>query len=135
MYFGRIFFGFLAFMAFIIIMVVIFGGGKKQPTPSGPVLKPLPEYASTTAAVSFTTDGIVNGDELHRSIRITVSANQRELDVLQGYNPQVISSKTFTNNQDAYTVFLKAINNSNFLAKQKKDQSFCGRKGAMSVRF
>lgn len=135
MYFGRIFFGFLAFMAFIIIMVVIFGGGKKQPTPSGPVLKPLPEYASTTAAVSFTTDGIVNGDELHRSIRITVSANQRELDVLQGYNPQVISSKTFTNNQDAYTVFLKAINNSNFLAKQKKTKVSADERGQCPLGF
>jgi len=82
-------------------------------------LKPLPDYAETNATVSFTRQGIVNGDEMHRAIRITVSANQRTLDVLQGYNPRVISSKTFVNNQEAYSVFLKSINNYGFLAKTK----------------
>jgi hypothetical protein len=76
-------------------------------------------YAETDASVSFTTDGIVNGDEMHRSIRITISSNQREVDVLQGYNPQVIQSKTFINNQEAYEVFLKSINHYGFLAKSK----------------
>jgi hypothetical protein len=41
------------------------------------------------------------------------------LDVLQGYNPVVIQSKTFANNAEAYSVFLKSINYSGFLAKTK----------------
>lgn len=119
---GRLIFGLIGFILFIVILVALFGHGGKKPVSVNQV-KFLPDYAETDATVSFTTDGIVNGDEMHRSIRITVSSNQRELDVLQGYNPQVILSKTFINNQEAYSVFLKSINNYGFLTKNKKSKS------------
>ena len=117
MYFGRLLAGFVGVVLFIIILVVLFGHGGKKPL-INPV-QPLPDYADTSATVSFTTQGIVNADELHRSIRITVSNSQMELDVLAGYNPTVIQSKTFANNVEAYSVFLKSINNSGFLLKTK----------------
>jgi hypothetical protein len=119
---GRLIFGLVGFIIFIVILVALFGGGGKKPAPLNQ-LKPLADYAETDATTSFTVDGIVNGDEMHRSIRITISSNQREVDVLQGYNPQVILSKTFVNNQEAYTVFLKSIGNSGFLAKNKKSRA------------
>jgi hypothetical protein len=118
MWFGRLLGLFIGFIIFIVILVTIFGhGGKKAPTGTQP--SPLPSYAGSNAAVSFTQDGIVNADSLHRSIRITVNNSQVTLDVLKGYNPQVIQSQSFENNQEAYTVFLKAINNAGFLAKTK----------------
>lgn len=119
MWFGRLLAFFVGIIIFIVILVAIFGHGGKKPAP-GVQTQPLPSYAGTNAAVSFTQDGIVNADDLHRSIRITVSNSQVTLDVLKGYNPQVIQSKSFENNQEAYTVFLKAINNAGFLAKTKK---------------
>jgi hypothetical protein len=118
---GRLIAAFAGIIIFIILLVLIFGHGK--PAPTGPTIQPLPDYASTDATVSFTTDGLVNGDELHRQIRITISNSQRTLDVLQGYNGQVIMSKNFENNQEAYFVFLKSINYSGFLAKNKKKVS------------
>ena len=118
MSFGRLLAAFVGIIIFLILLVLIFGGHGKK-TPVGQQLNPLPDYAGTNATVSFTTDGIVNADELHRSIRITVSNSQMTLDVLQGYNPRVIQSKSYQNNQEAYTVFLKAINSYGFLAKYK----------------
>lgn len=136
MHFGRILLAIFGFIIFIIIMVSLFTGGSKKPTtPIAPVVKPLAEYAGTNATVSLTTDGIVNGDELHRSIRITVSANQRELDVLQGYNPQIITSKSFINNQEAYTVFLKAIGNSGFALKIKNSKAPADERGQCPLGF
>jgi hypothetical protein len=117
MWFGRLLAFFIGIIIFIVILLAIFGHGGKKPAPSQ--VLPLPDYAGTNATVSFTTDGIVNADELHRSIRITVSTNQITLDVLKGYNPQVIQSNSFENNQEAYSVFLKAINYSGFMAKIK----------------
>jgi hypothetical protein len=116
MWFGRLLAVFIGIIVFIVILVALLGHGKKTPTAHQ---TPLPEYAGTNATVSFTTDGIVNNDSLHRSIRVTVSNSSITLDVLQGYNPQVIQSNTFQNNQEAYSVFLKAINNAGFMLKSK----------------
>jgi hypothetical protein len=133
MYLGRLIAGFVGFIIFIIILVMLFGHGKK-PAPINPI-KPLGEYADTDATVSFTTDGIVNADELHRSIRVTVSANQMQMDVLQGYNPRVITSKTFVNNQEAFTVLLKAIANSGFVAKLKNSKAPSDERGQCPLGF
>ena len=111
---------FVGFIVFIVILVTLFSHGGKKPIVTNPV-QPLPNYASTDATVSLTTDGIVNGDDIHRQIRITVSSTQRTLDILQGYNGTVINTKNFENNQEAYLVFLKALNYSGFLAKNKSN--------------
>lgn len=120
MWFGRLVGLFIGFIIFIVILVTFFGHhGNKTPTTTKTTVASLPSYAGSNAAVSFTEDGIVNADELHRAIRITVSNDQVTLDVIKGYNPQVIQSQSFENNQEAYTVFLKAINNAGFLLKTK----------------
>lgn len=135
MYFGRIILIIVGFIIFIAILINLFTGGSK-PAPTNTVqVKPLPEYASTDATVSFTTDGIVNGDELHRAIRITISSNQRTMDVLQGYNPTVIQSKSFINNQEAYDVFLRAINGSGFLVKTKDSKAVSDERGLCPLGF
>jgi hypothetical protein len=118
MTFGRLLALFTGFILFIIILVMLFSHGGKKPAPINPI-QPLPDYASTDATVTMTTDGIVNGDEMHRQIRITISANQRTLDVIQGYSGQVIETKNFVNSMEAYQVFLKSINNTGFLVKKK----------------
>jgi len=107
----------LIFLGFLLILTG--GNGKKTPT-NTPEVVALPDYANTDATVSFTTNGIVNGVDIHRAIRITVGQDQRELDILQGYSGQVLSSQTFANTTDAYSAFLKAINNAGFLTKVKK---------------
>ena len=135
MYVWRAILGLIGFIVFLAILINLFTGGKK-PAPVNTVqVKPLPQYAATDATVSFTTDGIVNGDELHRAIRITISSNQRTLDVLQGYNPTVIQSKSFVNSQEAYDVFLRAINNSGFLVKTKNSKAVSDERGLCPLGF
>jgi len=135
MSFGRIILFLVGFIIFLVILIKLFAGGHK-PAPTNAVLvKPLPEYAATDATVSFTTDGIVNGDEMHRAIRITISSNQRTVDVLQGYNPSVIQSKSFVNNQEAYDVFLRSIANSGFLVKSKKSKAPSDERGLCPLGF
>ena len=134
MYFGRVLAAAIGFIIFLIILVALLSHGGKK-TPVGQSIKALPDYAGTNTTVSFTTDGIVNADELHRSIRITISNNQMTLDVLRGYNPQVIQTKTFENNQEAYTVFLKSINNAGFLAKIKNSKAPTDERGQCALGF
>jgi hypothetical protein len=113
---------------FLFLVVRIFGGHPKEqpnptPAPTAPVVKPLPEYADTYAEVSYMTDGHINGDDKHRAIKITVDQFQRKLNILGGYNYNVIEEHTFPNNQQAYEVFLKAINNEGFTLKRSKSSA------------
>jgi hypothetical protein len=120
---NKIFFGIIGFILLMIILVAILasgGSGNKPKTANNAVtLKSLPSYANTGATVSWTVQGRVNGDEMHRSIRVTVGENERVLQVIQGYNNQVITSQVFPNNSAAYDVFLRSIGGQGFLLKAK----------------
>ena len=97
------------FLVFVGVLIANTLGGHKKPDRLHPTAKvlTLPDYAGTTAVTSMTIDGRVNGDDIHRAIRVTIGQNQRELDIIQGYSGHVLSSQTFYNTQDAYTVFLR----------------------------
>jgi hypothetical protein len=119
---------FLAIVGFILLMIVIVlllisgGGDGNKPVVTGPTVKSLPNYANTGATVSLTTQGIVNGEDIHNSIRITVGSDERVLQIINGYNNQVVSSNVFPNNPAAYEVFLRSIGGQGFLTKQKTDK-------------
>lgn len=112
--------GIIALLVAIMLVALGFilfrGSGPKQPLPKP---KLLPEYASTDASVRFTYDGIINGENSHRAIRITVNRNQRVLEVLQGYNGNVIQSNVESNTQAGYSVFLHALANAGFSKTRK----------------
>lgn len=106
----------LIVLIFVIGLLLIFGGHKKS---SAPHVLTLPEYATTDAQVSFTTDGTINGEDAHRAIRVTVDSNSRTLEIVQGYRGHVIDSHRQDNSQAAYSIFLKALYNSGFTATRK----------------
>jgi hypothetical protein len=113
----------IAFVGFLLLvialLVIIFSGGKKAPTPAQPV-KTLPDYSTSNAEVSLTIDGKVDGEDIHRAIRVSVDRYQRKLDILGGYNYNLLETHTFGNNQAAYDVFLRAINGAGFTSKNSK---------------
>jgi len=117
---------FILFLALLgVIIAMIFSGGgngsnKKQPVKtSSAKVKTLPDYYNTDATTSMTIDGHVNGDESHTAIKVTIGQSQREVDIIQGYSGHVVSRQSFNNTQDAYAVFLRAINYSGFLLSLK----------------
>ncbi len=74
----------------------------------------LTDYITPDTYVRVTMRGIVNSEEKHRNIRITVSQNQRNIDVLQGYQNHLLKSQTLDNNASAYNVFMHALQRQNF---------------------
>lgn len=95
----------------IVIFALIFLRG-----PSSPAPKPidLASLANTGSKVQLTIDGQVTADSEHRAIRITVGASSSELDIIGGYNGNIISSHSVNNNTQAYYVFLKALQTAGF---------------------
>jgi hypothetical protein len=67
----------------------------------------------------MTIDGVINGNDVHRQIRIRVDRYGRHLEIIQGYSDTIIDRHDFANTEDAYRVFLKSLNYTGFLAAKK----------------
>lgn len=115
--------GIVAVFFIILLGFILFGGHKSsKPIVTGPIIHPLPEYANTDATVQMTIDGVVNGDETHRQIRISVGQAERDLDIIQGYSGHILETHNYYNTADAYSIFLKSIARGGFLSKNKKSK-------------
>lgn len=109
----------LWFLIILLILAVlgnlIFGGKKSNQTAKDASPQTtFADSAGSNSSVTFVTAGIINGTEMHRSIRITVSNTTRVLDIIEGYSGKVLSSQSYTNNQEAYREFLSAIYKAGF---------------------
>lgn len=98
----------------VLLLVLIFGTGsnKKQTKTEKTATNKtavLSDYITSDSKMVLTVSGKINGDDIHRSIRISVDSNDRELEVIQGYQGNVIQRQSFVNNMSAYDSFLHAL--------------------------
>lgn len=108
------------FLAFLIALLLIFwliflifrGGNNKPKVPS--TTKALTSYASTNAEVRMTIDGPINAAQIHQQVRITAGRDDVTYEELKGYNGDVVNQRHFSNTQEAYAVFLSALNHAGF---------------------
>ena len=97
----------------VLLFVLIFKGFRSNQ--STPIKQTdLVTYANTGAVAEFYIDGPINLDQDHRTVKIAVSQNQTQIQVVQGYQGSVIQSESFPNNTESYAVFLQALKNLNF---------------------
>lgn len=98
-------------LAILIIIFVIIkllsGGGNPESTK-----KSLLDYADTDTTVRYVIDTPVQASAEHRQIVITVGKDVANLSVLKGYQGEVINSKNYDNNRDAYANFLLGLQRS-----------------------
>jgi hypothetical protein len=109
----RYLFGFLASLGLIILVFVLVlrglsGDPIKQPQ------KPLTDYASSDALVRLTVDGRILSDQDHQAYQITVSRSETRVETLRGYEYDTIESRTYENNQESFTNFLRALDLAGF---------------------
>jgi hypothetical protein len=127
----KYFFGFLASIGLIILTIVLivrgFSGGndKKVNAPA-----PLLDYANTSVEMQYTLDGPVNADQEHKAVRITVGQDESTIEILSGYNDDVVNAKTYSNNQAAYSEFLRALDIAGYTkgntdASLKDERGYC----------
>jgi hypothetical protein len=110
----RYFIGFIITIGLIVILIVmLFSGGSdkaKVPTTS----KPLSSYVETGSEARLTIDGPLNAESEHRQIQISVDSNRVMFTEIGGYNGNVISQKSYSNNTNAYRNFLAAVGRAGF---------------------
>ncbi len=125
--------GVLAIVVIAIFAVVLIGSHHSSPPKTSTtkqVLK-LPDYADKNSKTMLTAQGPVVGEDQFQSIRITVSRDNRRVEILQGYEGNTVNSEQFANTQSAYDVFLRALNNANF--NSKRASSFADERGVCAL--
>ena len=114
----RILFGlFLLVVAiFIIVQLATSGGGSdEQPGQDSPVSEQadIPFIPSNenndSSAVTFTIQGKTNALEEHRECRFTITQNNRQVDLVQGYDGRVLKSIRLPNTPNSYQELLNAL--------------------------
>lgn len=110
----RYFVAFLVTIGLIILLIVlIFGGGgnkTKVPTTS----KSLISYAQTDSEVSMTVGGPIRAQSDYQEYKVIVNRDNVKFELVKGYEGDVISSKTYDNNSNAYYNFLAALTRAGF---------------------
>ncbi len=112
----------------ILIIVLIVRGFSSTGVPSKSI--DLVTFAKTNATAVLYVDGPINDDSDHRTIKIFVDRNQVGIDIIQGYQGNVIDGRRYTNNQQGYAVFLQALAHLNFTkgsssAKLQDERGYC----------
>lgn len=104
---------FLIALAVFVIVVIGFGTViariARKPAPPPTTGQAAGKFSDRTTKVSFITEGAIVGPENHRSIRIIVDQTERKLEILKGYDGEVIRSQSFANDSTAFTEFLIAL--------------------------
>lgn len=120
--------GILIGLGLIVLVFLLilrgFSGGSTAPKSKVNLLS----YVDTNAVSQLVIDAPIISDSQHRTIKISISATQNELDVIQGYQGTVIQSQVFPNNPSAYAVFLHALDKLNF-TKGNSDPALSDERG------
>lgn len=106
----------------IVLIIKGFTGGKVSPTSHVDVSK----YAYDSSIATLLVDGPTNLDQDHRQVRISVSSTQVEIDVIAGYQGNVIKTQSYANNTAAYNVFLQSLQRLKFSYGSKSDADYRG---------
>jgi hypothetical protein len=114
----RYFVGFLVSVGLVVLVIILImrglSGGPK------PVIKaPLSDYASTSSIVRLTVSGPIVGDQQFESYQISVGRDQVAIETRRGYQASTIDQKNYSNNQEAYFSFLRALDFAGFTKGDK----------------
>lgn len=89
------------------MLLLLTGGGNEKEAPKTP--RSLADYASTDAVVRMSADGIINADQEHQAVRVTVGRDAAVYEQIQGYQGAVVDSQRFANSESAYRNLLYAL--------------------------
>lgn len=115
----------LIVLTFILVVRLFSGGGGEE----GPRPIDLNSYSTTDTVVRLTLDGPIIADQKHEQVRITVGRDNVLYERFRGYQGDIIDTRSYPNNQDAYAEFLRALDVAEFEKgnpeKVKDERGYC----------
>jgi hypothetical protein len=123
----RYFLGFLGIVALVIVVfVLVVRGFSGKSTPKTQTL--LTDYTNTSTVMRLTAEGPVTANQKYNEVHITVGRDANTIEVIQGYQSQVVKAQTYPNNANAYGNFLSALQLLNY-TKGNSDPKLADERG------
>ncbi len=108
-----------------VVLLIIFGivilnsGDSPKTATNGSKVVKLSDYtAKDSSLVRYEVQGPINALENHVSMSISISSSSRTLDIFQGYQKALLTSKTYANDDSAYSQFLAALSHAGFIKEK-----------------
>lgn len=111
-------------MVVLVIVLLVKGFSGKPSSPSSRIN--VGNYAYSSAIATLLIDGPTSLDQTHYQMRISVSNSQNEIDVIQGYQGNVVKRQVYTNNSAGFGTFLQALQLQNFSRGTKSPSDYRG---------
>ncbi|SRR6266540_2280423 len=109
----RYFIGFLVSIGLIVLVfILIMRGFSSGPKPA--IQAPLSDYSNTSSVVKLSVSGPIVGDQQFQSYQITVGRDQTTIETRKGYQGTTIDQRSYSNNQESYYNFLRALDFAGF---------------------
>jgi hypothetical protein len=102
------------FILVILGVILLTRGKSKKPVTTTNQTKLIDYRNNTEAKIEYYTEGPIVAKENHYAYRITISPNARTMDVMKGYEGEVVRTKTYDNTPNALGAFLEALGRTNF---------------------
>lgn len=100
----------LFLIGFIWLIVLLFSKIFSSGNQVAPVTTTkLSSYARNGTSTEFIMDGPIIVNQEHRALRISVDASQSKIELISGYDGQVIRQEVFPNTQEGYLNFLVGL--------------------------
>ncbi|HEY1063778.1 MAG TPA: hypothetical protein VGE30_00590 [Candidatus Saccharimonadales bacterium] len=121
--------GLVIVLLFVVIFMIIRGGGDDGKVPE--TERELTSYTDdSNAAIVFTTIGPITAPENHNEVQIVVTNTDASIDVMQGFDGNVLNSQTYPLTTSAFGEFLHALNRAGYTEGNtaedlKDDRGFC----------
>lgn len=97
----------LIILFIILLLRAIFGGGGGE-APAERRIN-LADYEKTNVIMRMVTEGPINANELHRQVYIEVGKDSNKIQLVHGYQGEVVGQDQVNSNSSAYGSFLRAI--------------------------
>jgi len=119
--------GFIVGFILLVVLIVTLRPAATNTSQTNTPSPKLADLASTDATVRQITAGPITAIENYREIRITINSTQRSINVLDGYQGNILAQQTFTNTTESYQSFLAALDRSGYtLAKKSQFDTVAG---------
>lgn len=111
----RIFIFILISAGLIWLTVILIGKALSAPTATNTTTtQSLVRYDDPDTQFVMFIDGPVQADQTHQSLRISVSQRENVIELMNGYEGQVVNRQAFESNSTAFATFLKSLDKVNF---------------------